>query len=659
MNEPLREEDLFKPISPEERFSSAPRRSSTLRAPVPMRPGQLYGGSVSRPEESSFSANANSFSQASEPLWKPPTLKPTSPQLPSYLKKNAARPAVSPLQAPGALTPSFPAKSFPEQTLPEAAAVSQGTETREAPKRRSRMERRERSPETTQKEEQPPENHSREPLYSAAPRRRAKSAAVAPEPVPESAANFWQDPPPFSMGSELEAFFSADVPEAEIVWPAEEADANAFENWGGLPDPWAQPPQSVPPADDFPLDGAPPGVFWEEESLPRNAELSQPPPPLAGGLHGFDALFQAPPGQTPAWRPPAYAAPPPEPPERPPNGESADDGDNKPSVSSRKGAAKPQRRNGQEAAKPPVSPSRVAALAAVACMLLFCGIAGGRIIVNLAQNEREMEELRQEYREQGWTLEEASVRVELPPPGQTFAPTATPAAVSAAAPSVSEQSAGAEEPQTAARTRLTRYPKNTLRNVLDSMSAYQQEYPEVMGRISIPGVLDEIFAQRNNTFYLTHNYRGALADGGAVFLDESCSLKTPPENMLLRGVGSVQGKSFSPLWQYQTQGDAFAVSACYADVTTLYEEERYVLFAVVVAESDPTRPGYFDYVSHASFSSDAEMSDYVQEARERSLYQFSVSVEPSDRLLTLATVSSDTDGKCLVLLFRMLRDGEA
>ena len=53
------------------------------------------------------------------------------------------------------------------------------------------------------------------------------------------------------------------------------------------------------------------------------------------------------------------------------------------------------------------------------------------------------------------------------------------------------------------------------------------------------------------------------------------------------------------------------------------------------------------------------MMEYVQSAVDYSLYRFSVSVEPSDRLLTLATVSSRGNGKCLVLLFRMVREGEA
>ena len=119
------------------------------------------------------------------------------------------------------------------------------------------------------------------------------------------------------------------------------------------------------------------------------------------------------------------------------------------------------------------------------------------------------------------------------------------------------------------------------------------------------------------------------------------------------------GVSFAPLWQYESGGIGFAAGACFAQLTTLYEDARYVLFSVIVADSDPAKPGYFDYASHDTFDTDAQMMEYVQSAADRSLYGFSVSVEPSDRLMTLATVSSRGNGKCLVLLFRMVREGEA
>ena len=315
--------------------------------------------------------------------------------------------------------------------------------------------------------------------------------------------------------------------------------------------------------------------------------------------------------------------------------------------------------------KPPILWGRVAAIAAVAVMLLFCLIAGGKILMSLSANEREMAQVRQAYQEQqGQALEQAGVKVDLLPAGETFTPTSTPQVFAAPKAEAVQSGNGGEtsadtvEEETI-RTRLRRYPDNPLCNVLDSMKEISTEYPDVLARLYIPGVLDEYVVQRNNTYYLTHNYRGSLSDGGAVFLDRDCFISTPPENLLLRGEGNVAGVSFAPLWQYESGGIGFAAGACFAQLTTLYEDARYVLFSVIVADSDPAKPGYFDYASHDTFDTDAQMMEYVQSAADRSLYGFSVSVEPSDRLMTLATVSSRGNGKCLVLLFRMMREGEA
>ena len=187
---------------------------------------------------------------------------------------------------------------------------------------------------------------------------------------------------------------------------------------------------------------------------------------------------------------------------------------------------------------------------------------------------------------------------------------------------------------------------------MDSLLPLCAENADVIGRLTIPGVLDEVVVKRNNTYYLTRNYRGASSDAGAVFADESCSLRIPPENLLLRGQSAVEGKTFAPLWQCATAGRDFVASAASATLTTLYEQAQYTLFAVIVADSDPASGSYFNYGSHPTFATDEAMLTYVESARTHSLYQFNVDVQASDRLLTLATIGGDS---CLVLLWRMDR----
>lgn len=541
-----------------------------------------------------------------------------------------------------------------------------------------------------------------EPLFSAAPCRAEKpvkeenTAAAAPAAgedewykVFQQSGPLW-DPAASPMGSELDAFFSDDAPKAEIHWNFNEDDPFV-------------------PLQEQPVSETPAPVFYpfEEDMLPPTEE--SPSKEGSAPLHGFDQPFvggglpplggrmEQPSADQPffaaasdseetSWNAGGQAAAPEMPfqPGQPyhsapveNNGfyagveskkpESSRPAPHRPFAQKPAAAEKPKKSSKPPKEKPPKPPilwGRVAAIAAVAVMLLFCLIAGGKILMSLSANEREMAQVRQAYQEQqGQALEQAGVKVDLLPAGETFTPTSTPQVFAAPKAEAVQSGNGGEtsadtvEEETI-RTRLRRYPDNPLCNVLDSMKEISTEYPDVLARLYIPGVLDEYVVQRNNTYYLTHNYRGSLSDGGAVFLDRDCFISTPPENLLLRGEGDVAGVSFAPLWQYESGGIGFAAGACFAQLTTLYEDARYVLFSVIVADSDPAKPGYFDYVSHDTFDTDAQMMEYVQSAADRSLYGFSVSVEPSDRLMTLATVSSRGNGKCLVLLFRMVREGE-
>lgn len=547
-----------------------------------------------------------------------------------------------------------------------------------------------------------------EPLFSAAPCRAEKpvkeenTAAAAPAAgedewykVFQQSGPLW-DPAASPVGSELDAFFSDDAPKAEIHWNFNEDDPFV-------------------PLQEQPVSETPAPVFYpfEEDMLPPTEE--SPSKEGSAPLHGFDQPFvggglpplggrmEQPSADQPffaaasdseetswnavGWNAGGQAAAPETPfqPGQPyhaapveNNGfyagveskkpESSRPAPHRPFAQKPAAAEKPKKSSKPPKEKPPKPPilwGRVAAIAAVAVMLLFCLIAGGKILMSLSANEREMAQVRQAYQEQqGQALEQAGVKVDLLPAGETFTPTSTPQVFAAPKAEAVQSGNGGEtsadtvEEETT-RTRLRRYPDNPLCNVLDSMKEISTEYPDVLARLYIPGVLDEYVVQRNNTYYLTHNYRGSLSDGGAVFLDRDCFISTPPENLLLRGEGNVAGVSFAPLWQYESGGIGFAAGACFAQLTTLYEDARYVLFSVIVADSDPAKPGYFDYASHDTFDTDAQMMEYVQSAADRSLYGFSVSVEPSDRLMTLATVSSRGNGKCLVLLFRMVREGEA
>ena len=223
-----------------------------------------------------------------------------------------------------------------------------------------------------------------------------------------------------------------------------------------------------------------------------------------------------------------------------------------------------------------------------------------------------------------------------------------------------DNDADANQPDSVRSTPVV-YPKNTVRNVNLSIDDLRKQYnPDIIGELVIPGLLDEMVVQSAATqYYLSHNAHLNSDRSGCVFADINCSILVPPENMLLRGLASVPGERFYPFLLLLNQSNVALEPISIIKLSTLYEEEEYQLFAVLIASSDPASANYFDYALHPTFHSDEEMMDYVTRCKQRSLYTLNVDIQPQDRLLPLATITPDTasEGE-VVLLYRMLRDEE-
>lgn len=657
----------FAPIDYASRLKAPSRHTGAFHAMQPLQPGQLYGAapwmsppkplaSSPPPQESGevpSGQGAPSFSAAFPPYTYPsPTAPaftgesaPSASDIPPYLKRRPVlgRDAAHAEPPQEARVDVYSAADFQPPLFPDEIAAEPAVQSAAPPVQQHASHRSRRSRMARHQVEEIPLPDAAVEGEAAAP------LADALPPLPEMPsgfsfqqtawdASFSQEAPLFPAGGEPGAPYAPPFQPGAPYRPAPADDPASFSEESQQ--------QPTDEADAFFRDAADePSVRSEPPDIPA-PELRDP---FSPAVHAHAApqeeASRVPPANRPGKPPPRDPAPP------APSSETD----------------RPQR--------PPVRPARVAALIAAFMMLVFCLVQGSRILTDLARNEREMEDVREDFLERtGMELQSGAARVDLLPAGQTYAPSPSPVPTQAvqtpsptpvipirenAIQSLSKRDTSnvQEVPDPtdtpSPRTRLTEYPGNPLKNVMESLLPLIEENGDVVGKLTIPGVLEEVVVQRNNTYYLTHNYRGSSSDAGAVFVDESCSFRSPPENLLLRGQAAIEGKVFAPLWQYATGGRDFVASATTAHLTTLYEEADYVLFAVIVASSNPSSPNYFNYAGYPSFVTDADMLSYIEAAREHSLYSFNVDVTASDRLLTLATLGSGTES--LVLLFRQMR----
>ncbi len=248
---------------------------------------------------------------------------------------------------------------------------------------------------------------------------------------------------------------------------------------------------------------------------------------------------------------------------------------------------------------------------------------------------------------------------------QTAAPTFTPSPLPSddLPPTVSPAPAvAASQPENSTVTFLEAWPKripgNEQLRIQERFTPLRQQNRDIVGWLSIDGVLDEPVFQRDNTYYLTHDANGKKNPTGALFLDENCNLRTVPMQTVIHGHNMKEGAMFGSLKKYKVKDASFYREHPYIQFDSLYENATYVIFSVAEISVTPGQTHYFPFWQQFNFPDYNSFHHYVTLAKEYSRYKVDIDVLPGDRLLTLATCSSDDDDLRLIVMARMLRPGE-
>ena len=203
-----------------------------------------------------------------------------------------------------------------------------------------------------------------------------------------------------------------------------------------------------------------------------------------------------------------------------------------------------------------------------------------------------------------------------------------------------------------------RYPSNPSLRVSSVFYELQRQNADIVGWLKIDGVLEEAVLQRDNSYYLTHNALGQRSVTGALFLDEGCDLRTVPTQMLIHGHNMKEGAMFGSLKKYKVKDASFYRAHPFIDFNTIYENGRYVIFAVAEVDLRYGQHDYLPFWRDVRFSSADAFVQYVEKAQSLSHYHCNVDVQPGDRLLTLSTCTGTDDNKRLLVMARKLRDNE-
>lgn len=192
---------------------------------------------------------------------------------------------------------------------------------------------------------------------------------------------------------------------------------------------------------------------------------------------------------------------------------------------------------------------------------------------------------------------------------------------------------------------------------------------DTVGYINIPDtqidypVVQRRNAETGNVYYLDRDFNHDYAKAGTIFLDWRNSFdnvvggklaESNSDNLILYGHDMSKGEMFGSLKLYDTNYSYYGKHPL-INFNSNYKTYTYKIFGVVLATGSSDVFPYYNYIN---FKDEEEFYTYVNGVKIRSKILNDVDVKYGDKLLTLSTCSSEFSDARLVVVARLVREGE-
>lgn len=175
--------------------------------------------------------------------------------------------------------------------------------------------------------------------------------------------------------------------------------------------------------------------------------------------------------------------------------------------------------------------------------------------------------------------------------------------------------------------------------------------------VGLPVVQSSKDTETDN-YYLRKSFYKKYSVYGCPFVPKSNNMKNLDRNTVIYGHNNNSNLAFAPINKYKTV-DGFK-KAPVIQFDTLYGTYKWKIIAAFITNTVATDDN--DYIFNYTFTkmkSNDDFAEYVEELKQRSLYDTGVDVKPSDKILTLSTCTHDFDNARFVVVARLVRAGES
>ena len=198
------------------------------------------------------------------------------------------------------------------------------------------------------------------------------------------------------------------------------------------------------------------------------------------------------------------------------------------------------------------------------------------------------------------------------------------------------------------------------------MAKYSQLYmtnSDLRGWISIPAyeINLPIVQGSDNDYYLKRNIYKKWVSHGVPFFDYRIAeeqFKTLPRNTVIYGHNMRSDDLIFGMLEEYRDIDGFK-KAPVIECNTIYGDFKWVVCGVFISNSKPKDDNGYVFPYNFIDCSDQDFAEYIVELEKRSFYDTGVDLAVTDKILTLSTCCYDFNDARLVVVARLLREGES
>ncbi len=193
-----------------------------------------------------------------------------------------------------------------------------------------------------------------------------------------------------------------------------------------------------------------------------------------------------------------------------------------------------------------------------------------------------------------------------------------------------------------------------------NLAQFYAENNDFYGYLSIPGtnMAMPVVQGKDNDKYLTRNFFGEKTKYGCPFVNYKNTYASLDYNTSIFGHNmEYDDLVFGELENYRTI-EGFK-KAPVINLETMYAKHTFKIYAVFLADGAYDPSGYYFHYIFTQLKDEAECAEYIEQLDQRKFYSTGVDILPTDKLLTLSTCCYDFGTARLVVVGRLVREGES